>query len=80
MFSTLYVLIFDFKCTLTLSQTTNLRLSKLKRFADNNFKFDENGGKFFRQVENTVEKGDFARYEQILLFPWRFQKNCTADT
>ena len=28
---------------LTLSQTTNFRSSKLKEFADDNFKFDENG-------------------------------------
>ena len=31
--------------------------SKLKEFADNNFKFDENGRKLSRQVENTVGKG-----------------------
>ena len=37
-----------------------LNSSKLKEFADNNFKFDENGGKFIKQVENTVGKGDFA--------------------
>ena len=43
--------------------------SKLKEFADN-FKFDENGRMFSKQVENTVEKGEIARYEQFLLFPW----------
>ena len=26
------------------------------------------------RVENAVEKGDVARYEQFLLFPPRFQK------
>ena len=31
--------------------------SKLKEFADNNFKFDENGRKITRRVENTVGKG-----------------------
>ena len=31
--------------------------SKLKEFADNNFKFDENGRKFSKSVENTVGKG-----------------------
>ena len=30
--------------------------SKMKEFADNNFKFDENGRKFSRQIENTEEK------------------------
>ena len=28
--------------------------SKLKQFADNNFKFDENSRKFSKRVENTV--------------------------
>ena len=49
-------------------------------FADNNFKFDENGGRFFKRVENNVGKGEIARYEQFLLFPRCFQKTCTADT
>ena len=31
-------------------------------------------------VENTVAKGQIARYEQFLLFPECFQKTCTADT
>ena len=30
--------------------------SKLKKFADDNIKFDENGRKFEKQVENTVGK------------------------
>ena len=54
--------------------------SKLKEFADNNFKFDENGGKLSKRVENTVGKGEIARYEQFHLFPWCFQKTCPADT
>ena len=53
-----------------------LDLSKLKPFADDNFKFHENGRKFFRRVENTVGKGEIARYEQFLLFPQCFQKAC----
>ena len=31
-------------------------------------------------VENTVRKGEIARYEQFLLFPQCFQKASTADT
>ena len=58
---------------------TNFRLFQTKEFADDNFKFDENGRKFFKQVENTVGKGEIARYEQFLLFPQCFQKTCTAD-
>ena len=53
-----------------------LDYSKLKDFADDNFKFDENGRKLSNQVENTVGKGEIARYEQFLLFPQCFQKAC----
>ena len=31
--------------------------SKLKGFADDNFKFDENGREFSKRVENIVGKG-----------------------
>ena len=55
---------------------TILDSSKLKEFADNNFKFDENGKKLSKRVENTVGKGEIARYEQFLLFPQCFQKAC----
>ena len=65
---------------LTLSQTTNFRLFQMEEFADENFKFYENGRTFSKQVENTVGKGEIARYEQFLLFPQCFQKACTADT
>ena len=54
--------------------------SKQKEFADDNFKFDRNGSKFFKWIENTVVKGEMARYEQFLLFPKCFQKTCTVDT
>ena len=53
--------------------------SKLKEFADDNFKFDENGSKFSKPIENTVGKGEIARYEQFLLFPQRFQMTSTTD-
>ena len=43
-------------------------------FADDNFKFDENGRKLSKQVENTVEKGEIAHSEQFLLFPQCLQK------
>ena len=46
--------------------------SKLKQYAYNNFKFDENGRKFTKQVKNTVQK-------KVLFFPHCFQKTCTAD-
>ena len=44
--------------------------SKLKEFADDNSRFDINGRKFSKSIENTVGKGEIAR----------FQKTCTADT
>ena len=50
--------------------------SKLKEFADDNFKFDENGSNLSIWVENIVGKGEIARYEQFLLFPQCLQKAC----
>ena len=58
----------------------NLDSSKLKEFADDKFKFDKNGRKLSKWVENTAGKGEIARYEQFLLFPQCFQETCTADT
>ena len=52
----------------------------MKKFADDNLKFDENGRKFPRWVEDTVGKGEIAGYEQFLLFPQCFQKTFTVDT
>ena len=43
-------------------------------FADYNFKFDENGRKLSKRVENTVGKGEIAHCKQFLLFPQCFQK------
>ena len=54
---------------LTHYQTQILDSSKFKEFAVDNFKFDENGRKLSKGVENTVGKGEIARYEQFLLFP-----------
>ena len=53
---------------------------KLKVSADDNLKFGENCEDFSKTVENAVEKGEIARYEQFLLFPQCFQKSNTADT
>ena len=59
-----------------ISRRQILDSSKLKEFADDNFKFDENGSKLSKWVENTVGKGEIARYEQFLLFPQCFHKAC----
>ena len=40
--------------------------SKLKEFADDNFKFDENVGKFFKRVENILGN---AGYQHFSSFP-----------
>ena len=45
--------------------------SKLKKFADDNLKSDENDRKFSKQVENSVGKGEIACYKC-------FQKTCHA--
>ena len=64
----------DHFVSLSLSKTTNFRL-----FADDNFKFDENGRKLSKRVENTMEKGEIARDEQFLFFPQCFQKSSTTN-
>ena len=56
---------------------TNVRLFQTERVC--NFEFDENSGKFFKRIENTVGKGEIARCEQFLLFPQCFQKTFTSD-
>ena len=53
--------------------------SKVKEFADNNFRFYESRRKFFKLEENTVGKGEIARNEQFLLYPHSFQRTWTAD-
>ena len=57
-----------------------LNTSKLKEFAGDNLRFEENGRKYSQWLENTVGKGEIACYEQFLLFPQCFYKTCTADT
>ena len=49
--------------------------SKFTQFADEKYKFDENGRKFSKRVENTLGKGEMARYEQFLIFPTVFSKD-----
>ena len=38
----------------------------MKEFADNNSKFNENGEKFSKSIENSVEKAEIASHEQFL--------------
>ena len=52
---------------------------KLKEFADNNFRIDENGKKSSKRAENMVGKGEIACCKQFLLFPQCFQKTCATD-
>ena len=48
----------------------------MKDFAYDNLKFEENGRKLFKPVENTVGKGEIACNKQFLLFPQCVQKAC----
>ena len=50
--------------------------SKLKEFADDNFKFEKNGRKLSKRIENTVGKGEIAHYKQFLLYSQCFRKAC----
>ena len=54
--------------------------SNLRKFADDNVRFDENERKFSKREENTAGKGEIALYEQFLRFQQCFQKICIADT
>ena len=49
---------------------------RLKDFADDNLGFEKINRKLFKPVENTMGKGEIARYKQFLLFPQCFQKVC----
>ena len=53
---------------LTHYQTAILDSSKLKEFADNSFKYDEDGRQFFKWIKSTVGKEEIAHFEQFLLF------------
>ena len=53
---------------------------KLKEFAEDNFKFDLNGRKLSKWVENAVGKGEIAFLRAVSPFPQSFQKNCIAGT
>ena len=64
----------------TFPKRQNLDSLKLKEFADDNFKFDENARNFAKLVENTVRNGEIARYEQCLVCLQCFQKTCIGDT
>ena len=66
-----------------LSQTINLRLSRLKEFADHNIKLDESGSKFSKWVENAAGKGDIACYrkdEKLVLSIFSFFPHCSQKS
>ena len=62
-----------YTCVNQLADDKILDRSKLKQSADDNFKFDENSRKFSKRVENTVGKGEIARYS---VFKWLVSKGC----
>ena len=70
----MYFLGFTSNDPLTITRQQILDSSKLKEFADDNFKFDENGRKLSKQVENTVEKRRNCSLRAISPFPTVFSK------
>ena len=53
---------------------------KLKGFADDSFKLDENSRKFSKRGESTAGKGATGRYKQFLPVPQCFQKTKVLQT
>ena len=57
-----------------------LESSQIKEFGDNNFKLNENDGKYSKSIENTGRRNTrITCYEQFLLFSQSVQKTCTED-
>ena len=65
---------------LSIVRRQTVKHSKLKDFADDNFKIDENDIKFSKRVENIVGKGKIARYEQLLLLSHSVFKGLVLQT
>ena len=65
---------------LSLSQRQISDSSKVKEFAEDNFKFDESWKQFFKPLENNVGKGENSCYKQFLLFQHSFQKRLLLQT
>ena len=61
---------------LTHYQTTNFRLFQTERVCRPQFQISQKWVKLSKWVENTVGKGEIARYEQFLFFPQCFQNAC----
>ena len=53
---------------------TTLDFSRLKEFADDNFRFDDNGRDFSKTGRKHCRKGEMACYEQLLLFASVFKR------
>ena len=54
---------------------------KMKQLADDNFEENVNGGKFSEKVENTVGKGEIARYKPLnFSFSHRVLKRLVSET
>ena len=54
---------------------TYFRLFKQSEFAEDNFKFDENGRQLPKRIENTVGKGEIAPLRAISPFPTVFSRD-----
>ena len=52
-----------------------------EEFANNNYKFDENGGKFSKRIEkNTVGKGEIACYKPVSFCKVQCAIKCSGQT
>ena len=60
--------------------TTNFKLSKLKEFADDNFKLDKYARKFSKRIETLWEKEKMLLMKNFFFSPQCFQKACAAKT
>ena len=69
-----------FKLSEKVNVSQILESYKLIELADDNFRFNENGEKFYKRIDNTKGKGEIAHSEQFLLFPQCSRKTCCAET
>ena len=63
----------------TLSKQQILDTFKIKKFADDNFKSNENGKKVLQSFRKHWEKEKLLVMSNFFLFPRCFLKTCTAD-
>ena len=61
------------------TQDSRTEYCKMKKFAHDSFKLDDNGREFSERVENIVGKGEISRLDQNSFFH-NVSNICTVDT